>query len=215
MASISGMKIPQKPSWLMWDHNIHYHPALLGHIPEGARRALDVGCGAGLFAERVGATVPEVVAIDRDPETIRAASAASRRPNVSYIEADVMEADLPLGSFDYVSVLSALHHMPLRPALERLRSLLAPGGVLVVLGLYKCATPYDYAYVGATALIDLAVGLARHRTQASLRRSQGVVRDWHDTLQEIRVAARSILPGAEIRRHIFDRYSLVYLSPSA
>ena len=207
------MKIPQKPGWLMWDHNIHYHPVLLRHIPDGAKRALDVGCGAGLFAERVAATVSEVVAIDRDPETIRAASAASRSPNVSYIEADVMEADLPLGSFDFVSALSALHHMPLRPALERLRSLLAPGGVLVVLGLYKCATAYDYAYVGTTALIDLGVGLVRHRTQASLRRSQGVVRDWQDTLREIRDAARSILPGAEISRHMYDRYSLVYRRP--
>src|SRR5687767_5265773 len=112
------MKIPQKPNWLMWDHNIHYHQTLLRHIPQGAMRALDVGCGAGLFAERVAATVPDVVAIDRDSETIEAARALRQRPNVTYMQADVMEVALEPGSFDFVSCLSALHHMPLRPALE-------------------------------------------------------------------------------------------------
>lgn len=197
----------------MWDHNIHYHPLLLQHIPPTARRALDVGCGAGLFAERVAATVPEVLAIDRDPDVIRTASALSHHPNVRYVVADVMEEDLPVGSFDFVSCLSALHHMPLRPALDRLRSLVAPGGVLAVLGLYKCATPFDYMHVGTTALIDLGVGLVRHRTQASLRRSEGVVQDWHDTLQDIRRAAQSVLPGAIVRRHMYDRYSLLYSRP--
>ena len=206
--------IPQKPKWTMWDHNIHYHALLLRHLPVGARSALDVGCGAGLFAERVAATVPEVVAVDRDSEVIRSARALSQSRNVEYLEADVMEADLPLGYFDFVSCLSALHQMPLRPALERLASLVAPGGVLAVLGLYKCATPLDYAWVGTTALVDVAVGLVRHRTQASLRRSQGVVLDWHETLREIRTAAQSVLPGAQLRRHMYDRYSLVYSQPA-
>ena len=109
------MKIPQKPQWMMWDHNIHYHPFLLKRIPPGAKRGLDVGCGAGLFSERVAARVPEVVAIDRDSEMIRTASAASRSRHVQYLTGDVMEAELPFDSFDFVSCLSALHHMPLRP----------------------------------------------------------------------------------------------------
>ena len=208
------MKVPQKPRWTMWDHNIHYHPLLLDHIPSAARRALDVGCGAGLFAERVAARVPEVLAIDRDSDVIRNATALSRNANINYVVADVMEEDLPVGSFDFVSCLSALHHMPLRPALERLQSLVAPGGALAILGLYKCATPFDYAYVGTTALIDVAVGLVRHRTQAPLRRSQGVVQDWDDSLQEIRAEARSVLPGSIVRRHMYDRYTLIYSRPT-
>jgi hypothetical protein len=30
-----------------WNHNIHYHPRILRAIPEGAKSALDVGCGEG------------------------------------------------------------------------------------------------------------------------------------------------------------------------
>ena len=171
------MKIPQKPSWLMWDHNIHYHEFLLRHIPEGAQTALDVGCGAGLFATRLAERVPEVVAIDRDAESIRQARAASPETGVEFVEADLMNADFTLGSFDFVSCLSALHHLPLQPALERLSSLLAPSGTLAVLGLYRLASPFDYVYVGVTGLLDLAVGAVRHRTQAELRRPQGIVLD--------------------------------------
>ena len=207
------MRIPQKPRWTMWDHNIHYHRFLLEQVPLRAGRALDVGCGAGLFAERLDATVPEVLAIDRDPGFLRTASELSTSANVRYVAADLMEAELPFGSFDFVSCLSALHHMPLRPALQRLRSLLAPGGVLAVLGLYRCTTPFDYIYVGTTALIDLGVGLVRHRTQGPVRRSQGVVQNWDDALGEIRRAAQSVLPGAVIRRHMYDRYSLIYREP--
>ncbi len=207
------MKIPQKPQWMVWDHNIHYHPFLLQHIPPGAKRALDVGCGAGLFAERIGEKVPDVVGIDRDSEMMRTASAASRSPHVQYLAAEIMAAELPLGSFDFVSCLSALHHIPLRPALERLGSLLAPGGVLAILGHYRLATPFDYAYAAITGALDLPIGVARHRTQARVRRSTGIVADWHDRLGEIRTEARFVFPGAKVRRHMYDRYSLVYRRP--
>ncbi len=207
------MKIPQKPAWLMWDHNIHYHDYLLRYVPTGAKRGLDVGCGAGLFATRLAERVPETIAIDRDAETIELARASSPGTNVQFVEADLLDADFRPGSFDFVSCLSALHHMPLHAALERLFSLLAPGGTLAVLGLYRLATPVDYAYVGITGLLDLAVGVVRHRTQAPLRRPQGVVLDWHNTLQEIRTAAERLLPGSTVRRHMYDRYSLLYTCP--
>ena len=208
------MRIPQKPSWLMWDHNIHYHDYLLRQVPVGAKRALDVGCGAGLFATRLAELGLEVTAIDRDRETLRVARATSPGSDIRFIEADVLDADLTPASFDFVSCLSAVHHMPLQTALQRLSSLLAPGGTLAVLGLYRLATPFDLAYVGITGLVDLAVGVVRHRRQAPLRRPQGVVLDWHDSLREIRSAARRLLPGSRVRRHMYDRYSLLYSRPS-
>ena len=208
------MKIPQKPVWMMWDHNIHYHDFLLRQVPVRAKRAIDVGCGAGLFATRIAEKVPSVIGIDRDSEMIDLARRSAGEAKVEYLQADVMDADLPLRSFDFVSCLSALHHMSLHPALERLGSLLAPGGVLAILGHYKLATPFDYAFAGITAALDLPVGIVRHRSQAPVRRTTGVVAGWHDTLAEIRTATSSVLPGAMVRRHMYDRYSLVYGKPT-
>ena len=198
---------------MMWDHNIHYHEFLLQQVPVRAKRAIDVGCGAGLFATRIAERVPSVIGVDRDAEMIDLARRSAGEAKVDYLQADVMDADLPLRTFDFVSCLSALHHIPLHPALARLGSLLAPGGVLAILGHYKLATPLDYAYAGITAILDLPIGIVRHRTQAPVRRTTGVVADWHDTLAEIRTAAASVLPGAMVRRHMYDRYSLVYRKP--
>ncbi len=33
-----------------WNHNVHYQPVILGAVPAGCGRALDVGCGDGLLA---------------------------------------------------------------------------------------------------------------------------------------------------------------------
>ena len=33
-----------------WDHNSHYHPFLLQHLPPRCESVLDVGCGTGAFA---------------------------------------------------------------------------------------------------------------------------------------------------------------------
>lgn len=209
------MKIPHKPEWMMWDHNAHYHEILLRHIPPGAKRALDIGCGCGRFAIRIAAQVPQVVAIDRDSQMIRAARAASPTAAVRYVEADVMDAKLPVAGFDFVSCIAALHHMPLQPALERLASLVAPGGVLVVLGLYRLTTPFDYAYTSLTGAIDLGIGVVRHRTQPDTKGSGASVVDPHESLREIRAATDAVLPGAKIRRHMYYRYSLVYSRPSA
>jgi len=190
----------------MWDHNTHYHQFLLGHIPSGAGRALDVGCGSGHFARRVAERVPEVVAVDRDTDVVNAARTARSAVHVQYLESDIMDAEVPLRAFDFVSCIATLHHMPLQAGLERLRSFVAPGGVL--LGLYKPSTSFDYTYTSLAGLVDLAVGVVRHGRQPD---TNGVIlAEPRETLSDIRTAARTLLPGATLRRHIYHRYSLVY-----
>ncbi|MGH3325434.1 MAG: class I SAM-dependent methyltransferase, partial [Streptomyces sp.] len=34
---------------MVFNFNDHYHPLLLRQVPDGARTALDVGCGTGQF----------------------------------------------------------------------------------------------------------------------------------------------------------------------
>src|SRR5262245_2010382 len=88
-----------------FNHNDFYHPFLLRHVPRGARRALDVGCGTGRFARLLATRVAQVDAVDRSAEVI---SAAAPAPNVSFINADVR--DLELAGYDYISCIASIHH---------------------------------------------------------------------------------------------------------
>jgi SAM-dependent methyltransferase len=102
-------------------------------------RILDVGCGFGLFAAYFAQTQPRrsIVGVDPSARRIRLASALCERlglPNHRFIEGDIRSAPLE-GPFDAAYVLDVMHHLPRADqvsVLERLRSLLRPGGMLLV-----------------------------------------------------------------------------------
>lgn len=106
-------------------------PEMLPFVPAGARRILDVGCGAGIFAaalkrERPGAEVWGV-----EPEALAHASAAKLLDRTLHgLFDDTL--GLPEAHFDAIVFNDSLEHFPdHRPALRLARRLLAPGGVLV------------------------------------------------------------------------------------
>jgi len=102
-------------------------------------RILDVGCGFGLFAAYFGQTHPRrrIVGVDPNARRIELARRVAGRLGMhqhSFVVGDVRDAALD-GTFDAAYVLDVMHHLPpddQRRVLERLRSLLAPGGMLVV-----------------------------------------------------------------------------------
>ena len=96
-------------------------------------RALDVGCGEGADAIWLAQQGWQVSAID--PSTValeRAQQAAARAGvDISWWLGQLTEVDLPLGAFDLVSSF----YVPLmreHDPLERLFSLVAPGGTLLI-----------------------------------------------------------------------------------
>lgn len=191
-----------------WNHNIHYHPLLLRAVPAGARRALDVGCGDGLFALRLAERVWWVEGIDESAEAIDAAKRnAGASPGVRFTVGDFMDARLE-APYDYVAAIASLHHMPFEDALRKMTQLVRPGGVLAILGLFQEQTRFDLA----ASLVALPV------SRWHLRR-----RGAHDyplptanptmTLSQIRRVAGGILPGALVRRHLLWRYSIVWIKP--
>jgi 2-polyprenyl-3-methyl-5-hydroxy-6-metoxy-1,4-benzoquinol methylase len=203
------------PDQLSWDHNLHYHDYLLRQLPARAGRVLDVGSGTGAFARRLASRAISVDAVDRSTRMIATARTAQPQPsNITWIHGDILGLDLDLGAYDAVTAISSLHHMPLKPALERLGALVRPGGVLTILGPYREATFGDYAISLAAVVINPLVGIwkaaQRQRTTASVEMP---VADATTTLAEIREAAREHLTGAVLHRHLFFRYSLIWQRP--
>jgi SAM-dependent methyltransferase len=132
-----------------WNHSLHYHRLVLGQVPAGCRRALDVGCGEGQLARALADRVPAVVELDRDAPTLDRARRAGGPGGLAYVLGDLLDAPFPPGSFDLVASIATLHHGDTGTGLRRLRDLVRPGGRLVVVGLARSRSladvPYDVA----------------------------------------------------------------------
>lgn len=188
-----------------WNHNIHYHDLVLAAVPSGCRRALDVGCGRGQLARRLSEHCGDVVAIDRDCAALAQARAAGSEPRITFVEGDVMSEVFEPGSFDFVAAIAVLHHLPLRPALVRLRDLLAPGGALAIIGLHRARSIADYTVSAAAFPASWTMRFLRGGEEVG-----APVQDPAETLAEIRAACDELLAGAVLRRRLFFRYSLIW-----
>jgi len=190
-----------------WNHNTHYHRLLLEAVPRPCRVALDVGCGTGGFSRRLAGMADRVDAIDRDaPALARARALSSRVPNLRIIDADFLTwpADT---TYDFVSMIAVLHHLPFEQALTRASDLLRPGGVLAVIGLHRHASWAERAALGGMAFGVSVFYRTTHRTVAI----GAPIVDPVMTLGEIRQQAVTLLPGAIIRRRLLWRYSLIWI----
>lgn len=97
------------------------------------KRALDVGCGAGLLCEPLARLGASVTGVDAAAENIAvaAAHAAGGGLTIDYRCGDV--AQLGLAGFDLVTAMEVLEHVADKPAfLAALAAALAPGGLMVL-----------------------------------------------------------------------------------
>lgn len=199
-----------------WDHNAHHHGWVERHLPSRLDTALDVGCGTGDLARRLSRRASHVTGLDADPASINTARhLAHGQHNVDFRCEDILTADLP-GGYDAITALAVMHHVSFEPALTRLRDLLAPGGTLVVLGVYREETHSDYLLSAAAIPANLVMGAVKTRQRRSPQRPIAMTAPTASaamTLREVREVAHRQTPGAALRRHLFWRYSLHYTAP--
>ncbi|WP_030688659.1 bifunctional 2-polyprenyl-6-hydroxyphenol methylase/3-demethylubiquinol 3-O-methyltransferase UbiG [Streptomyces globisporus] len=200
-----------------WDHNAHYHRWILRQLPRRVDRALDVGCGSGDLARLLAGRATAVRAVDADPAIVaRARELTAPAAPVTFHVEDALADTGDDGAHTAVTCVATLHHLPLAPALQRFRDRLAPGGTLVVLGLSRPDTAADHL-LGLLAIpLNAATGWLRNRGRPAPRpvAMTAATRDAEETLAEIALVARRILPGARIRRRLYWRYTLVWRKPA-
>ena len=123
-------------------------------ISRGAR-VLDVACGTGvLIPNYLGRNVSSVTGVDISPEMIRAAAAKFPQSNVSFICADAERDDIGK-DYSNIMIYNAFPHFPNPEKLiEKLSSLLVPGGTLTVAhGMSR--TMLDAHHSGSAAGVSL------------------------------------------------------------
>jgi SAM-dependent methyltransferase len=122
------------------------YDALLRLLPQQSyRRALDLGCGLGLFTERLARCADQVLGIDISAVAIECAARRNRAlTNVQMHQGDILALGAELdGGFDLVVVADTLYYLPppihdqaLRTVAARISRLLAAGGMLLLVNHY-------------------------------------------------------------------------------
>ena len=101
--------------------------------PLAGKRALDVGCGAGLLCEPLARLGAAVTGVDAAHENIAAAlaHAAGSGLEIDYRSGDL--AGLNLSGYNLVTALEVIEHVADKPAfIAALAAALAPGGLMIL-----------------------------------------------------------------------------------
>ncbi|MEU9762947.1 class I SAM-dependent methyltransferase [Streptomyces sp. NPDC001834] len=195
-----------------WDHNAHFHRWILRQLPRRCDSALDVGCGSGDLARLLTTRARTVHAVDADPDIVaRARELTGPAAPLTFTVAEA-PTGMPAGPYDVITCVATVHHLPFTEALAGFRERLAPGGTLVVVGLAREETRGDHLLALVSSPLNVAMGWVRNRGRRAPRpvSMTAVTRPARMTFREIVREARDVLPGAEARRRLFWRYTLVW-----
>jgi SAM-dependent methyltransferase len=196
-----------------------YSNYLLRHVPANCNHVLEIGCGFGAFARLVASRAQRVTAIDLSPQMIEVARERSLDySNLEFVLGDFLQDHLPAESYDCIVTLATLHHLPLDEAIEKIKSLLRPGGVLILHDLWTHAGYMDKAF----DLFRLPISMAGRfwRTGKFIPRRE-VRRAWIEhgkrdsylTFQDVLAMRDEHLPGGRVVRHLLWRYTVVWRKP--
>lgn len=125
--------------------------------PLAGKRALDVGCGAGLLAEPLARMGAAVTGVDAAAENVAVATAhaAGQRLAIDYQHGDIADAAFagPLGQFDLVTSMEVIEHVADPGAfLAALVARMADGGLMILSTPNRTAASKLLLVEGAEAL---------------------------------------------------------------
>jgi ubiquinone/menaquinone biosynthesis C-methylase UbiE len=199
-----------------WNHNSHYHSYLLKHISSSDSDALEIGCGTGTFSRLLAQRFRRVLALDLSPRMIEMAKERSGQyRNIDFQVADAMTYEFPPEQFDCVASITTLHHLPFEPMLSKMKSTLKAGGMLLVLDLFRAESLADLSTALLAVPVNISLRLLKHgrlREPAEVRAAwaEHGCTDTYLTLSQVHRASATILPMAQVKRHLLWRYSIVW-----
>lgn len=152
-----------------WDPNSEFRPLhdinparvawIDSHAELKGKRVIDIGCGGGLLSEGMAALGAHVIGIDLSDKALSVARLhlyeSGHAVNYRLISAEAMADEAP-GSFDHVTCLEMLEHVP-DPAstVAACAHLVKPGGQVFLSTLNRNAKAYLIAVLGAEYLLQL------------------------------------------------------------
>lgn len=145
------------------------HGWLMSNLPAQGDRALDAGCGTGLHTELLASRYSDVHAVDLSAPMITYAGQHRPHANVRYELQDLRDVTPAQdGLFDLVLSAYTLHHVPdLTAALQHLRSLVRPGGTVLLVDVVDARHPVPRRWLRSQAWRTFRADLVRRRRPVS------------------------------------------------
>ncbi len=135
--------------------DLHWNGDSASFTPLAGKRALDVGCGAGLLAEPLARLGAHVTGLDAAPESIAVARTHAAGQGLSIDYRAVGVETLTDERFDLVTAMEVIEHVVDPAAFVRaLARVLAPGGLLIL------STP-NRTPLSRLGIVTLAEGTGR------------------------------------------------------
>lgn len=160
--------------WLLFGPS---HRALIRRIKAVAGdrevRVLDVGCGTGVFAERVRRALPSarVWGVDLVADMLAKGSQRWQRhaDRVQPVQGDSERLPFAEGTFDFVTCANSFHHYPHQDrAVAEMHRVLRPGGRLMIIDGYRDAPWGWFIYDVCVAGVEGSVHHASARRYREL-----------------------------------------------
>jgi Methylase involved in ubiquinone/menaquinone biosynthesis len=199
-----------------WSHNHYYHSYLMKKVPLHCKAALEIGCGMGAFSRLLAERADQVMALDLSPQMIRIAEERSKQhPNIHFEIADVITREFADEAFDCIVSIATLHHLPTEIMMRKIKRMLKVGGTFIALDLFRAE---DLSDIAANAMAFPANIVLRLIKTGRLRQPYEIRQAWIEhgktdsylTMTEVREISANIFPGAEVKKHLFWRYSIIW-----
>ncbi|MCW5692750.1 MAG: class I SAM-dependent methyltransferase [Pseudolabrys sp.] len=144
--------------------------ARLFDLGPGARVA-DLGCGSGVFTDRLRRRGYACTGVDLSPKLVRIAR--ENFPGIEFIEGDIEHLPFADGSFDGVLLAGVLHHLPHRAqCAAEIKRILRPGGRFVAFDPNRF-NPFMYLYRDRTSPLYSSVGVTENERPIIAREMAG------------------------------------------
>ena len=129
------------------------------HVSLSGKKALDVGCGGGILAEALANSGAQTKGVDLSEKALKVAELHSLESgvqvNYEYISAEAL-ATRETGTYDVVTCMEMLEHVPDPQAVIRACSSLAkPGAKVFFSTLNRNPKSYLFAIIGAEYVLRL------------------------------------------------------------